>query len=877
MQVSFKPTVQNKQVNTQNPVLPKQQNPLHTNPQDSFVLSNKMANKVAFGLAVAQTPNPSEIQAGCAYNDKAKTLDFGIFSNNAERVELLIYKKPTGINDKDFKEAKRVVLEKHIENEIIEGRKEPVTKWVTSVPTKELKKQGIDILSEENSKNTVYYGYRIWGPNWKYDPEWTPGSDKGRISDVDDNGNRFNPNKLLTDPEATEVSHDPVKEGLWEDGAVYETGSQKHIFNGKEVEAYKIDNAAMAPKSIFVLDKEELKKPENKIHRPAKPIGAITSDNIIEEHVKGLTAGLKKEILENLYLKMASSQKSPEQKAKLLNGWQNVHDNWDDKYAGTYKGAGFMAPYLSALGMTMVEFLPVQEFQNSEKDTGRKNFWGYMTLSYKAPERNYAFDQTAGGPTKEFKEMVDTFHANGMKVCMDVVYNHTGEGDCHLDSKTGKRDANRAVLFNLRGTDNASYYTTGNDKKHYFDMNGCGADINSAHPIAQKLTVDSLNYFADKMGVDAFRFDLAPILGNTASREHKYWFDPHHPDSLLNKIQTKVHANLIAEPWSCGSNEIGNFTDKYAEWNGNFRDVVRTCINKFNGKDITPETLIKGFAGSQDEMPGKAPRSVNFVTCHDGFTMHDLFGYNQKQNYRHNAEGGTDDNISWNQNNNAEQRKEAIRTAQTLIAVSAGTPMILGGDERLDTKMGVNNWWNQDNYLGYINWGKKEHEEFLDKLRGKDGFPDPQKTSEEEKLKMTNFTSALFNFRKDHPALGPNRYYTPEDIKWLDAAGNNADDNYIHNPNNAVLAYKIDGTRFRGEGEKASGIYVAYNKGEGPWPINLPRHSEGTKWYMVADTSQHPNKLLGGDNIKHQGEEVPVDHEHNITLEPRSAVIFIEK
>jgi len=857
-------------------------------PQDTFVRQNSAA-KLAFGYSEKDYVN---IKPGCHYNKEKRTLDFGLMSANAGHVELWIYKEPHGkkTNTKDsYQEAARIPLEKI-------GKK-----WVVSVPKEELKKDGIDIDNQP-----LYYGYRVWGKeasNWEYKKGWKPSSANGFNEHVDEKGNRFNPNKLLTDPEATEVSHDPVTVGINDSMVVYASGS----------DAYKIDTAPFAPKSIFVMPKsDEPSVDVPKIRRP------LTSDNIYEAHVKGLTAGHTKETLLKLYdVLKEENQKDPE-KIKEIDKIQKriklpaSKGGWDDKYAGTYKGAAFMAPYLKLIGITAVEFLPVQEFQNSEKDHFGKNYWGYMTLSYKAPERNYASDKTPGGPTKEFKEMVNEFHRNDVKVIMDVVYNHTGEGNAYGGHPE------KANILNLRGIDNTSYYETAQDPKYYYDSNGCGANLNTANPIAQQLTLNTLKYWKDDMGVDGFRFDLASVLGNTRANEHGFWFDAYHKDSLLQKIENLgvrskkggTGVDLIAEPWGYGDGtyQVGNFTNNYSEWNGPARDILRRSINKFGKDNVRPLDLIRFFSGSYDTFKNKNPRTVNFIDCHDGYTMHDMFAYNTKRTTEQGSEGGTDDagNHSWDQGGNIEMRKQAVRTAQSLLALSVGTPMILAGDERLNTTLGNNNPWNIDGPLNYINWGNPKHEREIDALRkaGNLKFPEIRakrdadntyKMTEQEQNDMTKFTSRLFNFRINHPSIRPYKYYdgkdhngvNGKDIEWLDKDANEVigstekGRDYMNNPDNHLVAFRLDGTEFKDaetkKGESASSIYIAYNKGGIHEKVKLPEHMLPNKdWYMVADTSSHPNSVLGEDNIKRDGEEVKVS-EKALELNPRSTVILIEK
>lgn len=904
--ISFKQNAE-QQADSKKPVISA-----HTNPNIDYIPKTMPAaenlkayyfssliapSKVSFGYTdnVIELAN---IKPGCEYNKNKNTLDFGLLSKNAGHVELCIYKKPHFAEDKkNYKEVTQIPLEKLGD------------KWVASLPKDVLKEKGIDI-----DKDAVFYGYRVWGKegsNWEYNENWTPGSDAGFKSHVDDKGNRFNPNKLLTDPEATEISHDPITIGVNEDGYLYATGDR----------TYKVDTAPFAPKSIFVMPKEE-----NLKEIAPKPSRPLTSDAVYETHLKGLTASHTKETLVKLYKSFIPEYKGKPEEQQIKDMITKIQSpvekgGWDNKYAGTYKGASFMPLYIKLMGQTAIEFLPMQEFQNSEKDNFWKNYWGYMTLSYKAPERNYAFDKAPGGPTREFKEMVNEFHKQDIKICMDVVYNHTAESDCYKNTDPNnpdRVDINKTNLLNLRGIDNTSYYETSADKKHYYDSNGCGANLNAANPIAQQLTTDTLKYWKDEMRVDSLRFDLAPVLGNTRSTEHGFYFDATHKDSLLQKIENLgvrsktcgQGVDLIAEPWGCGDGtyQVGNFSSNYAEWNGPVRDTLRKSINKVGVEDISPLDLIRVFSGSYDTFKGKNPRSVNFIDCHDGYTMHDLFAYDKRRTTEQGSEGGTDDagNISWSQGGDVNLRKQAVRTAQTMLAVSAGTPMIQGGDERYRTTLGNNNTWNIDSALNYIDWGNPVQQAEVNKLReaGKLKFSDrcekrdedkTHQMTEHEKEELTLFTSRLFNFRKEHPSLRPYKYFggkdhnniNGKDITWLDGDAKEIDGSqkdgrsYLNNPQNAITAFKIDSTEFRdsvtSKNDPATSIYVAYNKGSGAFNVKLPEHQLPNKqWYLVADTSCGPNELLKHDNIKKSGEEVPVTGDR-IICNSRSAVILIEK
>jgi isoamylase len=310
---------------------------------------------------------------------------------------------------------------------------------------------------------TVYYGYRAWGPNWPYTASWTPGSSAGFVSDVDAAGNRFNPNKLLLDPYAREVSHDPLTPAN-PDGTRYASGPANRV----------TDTGPTAPKGVVLA--------ADGTGTGTKPVRPLRDDVVYEVNLRGLT------------------KNDPSVPAA---------------YRGTYRGAGLKAQQLRDLGVTAVEFLPVQETQNDTNDvdaTGTQgdNYWGYMTVNYFAPDRRYSSDRSAGGPTKEFKAMVAAFHAAGVKVLVDVVYNHTAEGGPWSDS-----DVNTYSVYSWRGLDNPTYYSLTTDRQRPWDNTGVGGNYNTANPAAQDLIVDSVAYWRNTLGVDGFRFDLASVLGNT--------------------------------------------------------------------------------------------------------------------------------------------------------------------------------------------------------------------------------------------------------------------------------------------------------------------------------------------------------------------------
>ncbi|MEU4773962.1 isoamylase [Micromonospora sp. NPDC023644] len=706
---------------------------------------------------------------GARYNGTASDITFRVRSATATRIAVYLYSAATGAQE-------RVSY-------VLTGSGGIFAKTVSVA---ELNGLGIT--------GTVYYGYRAWGPNWPYHAGWTKGSTAGFISDVDAAGNRFNPNKLLIDPYAREISHDPQTPSR-PDLAGYRSGANRAV-----------DTGTFAPKGI--------------VFTPTaggfgtKPTRALKDDIVYEVHVRGLTRNDPT---------IASA------------------------YRGTYRGAGLKAPYLASLGVTAVEFLPLQETQNDTHDvdptsTAGDNYWGYMTLNYFAPDRRYAYDKSPGGPTAEFKAMVKAFHDAGIKVLVDVVYNHTGE-----DGPQG--DKNTYNVFSWRGLDNSTYYSLTGDRQSPWDNTGVGGNYNTFNPAAQNLIVDSVAYWKNTLGVDGFRFDLASVLGNTC-QHGCFNYSRTNSGTALNRLVAEMPArpagggsgvDWIAEPWAIGGNsyQVGNFPTGWSEWNGIYRDTLRRDQNKMGVDAVTPANLADRFAGSSDLYgdDGRRPwNSVNFMVAHDGFTLRDLYACNSKNNNQPwpygPSDGGSDDNISWDQGGVAADQRRAARNGHAILMLSAGTPMMTGGDEYLRTINCNNNPYNLDSNANWLDW-----------------TPDADQTT------FAAFTSRLLAFRKAHPALRPANFYTAADtngnglgqLEWFTPAGTSPDGAYWGNANNHALAWRIDGSEF---GD--SGLYAAYNGWSGNVTFTLPAPPPGRQWYRVTDTSTWAE---GPDQVASPGSE----------------------
>jgi glycogen operon protein len=721
-------------------------------------------------------------QLGAAYDATKSSINFKVYSSRATRVELWVYATAQGGVEK-----LRVPLSLGAGGV-----------WSTNVTTSALVAAGVS--------GTVYYGYRAWGPNWAYNAGWVKGSALGFVADVDAAGNRFNPNKLLLDPYALEASHDPTNPANL-DGTVYASGASYRL----------MDSGSVAPKGIVLAgDTQSI---------GTKPTRAFKDDIVYEVHVRGLTQ-------QDTSIAAASR--------------------------GTYKGAALKAPYLASLGVTAVEFLPVQETQNDTNDvvpntTSGDNYWGYSTLAFFAPDRRYSSDKTPGGPTKEFKAMVKAFHDVGIKVMLDVVYNHTGEG--YAWSPTDKTTYN---VISFRGLDNPTYYELTSDNQNSWDNTGVGGNYNTYNPIAQNLIVDSLAYWKNTLGVDGFRFDLASVLGNTCT-QGCFNFNKMDPANALNRIVSELGArpaaggagtDLVAEPWAIGGNsyQVGGFPTGWSEWNGAYRDAVRQSQNKLGSATVTTGTLATRFAGSSDLYgdDGRKPwNSVNFLVAHDGFTLGDLYRCNSKNNTQAwpygVSDGGEDNNNSWDQGGVQADQRKAARNGFALAMLSAGVPMITGGDEYLRGINCNNNPYNLDSSANWLT------------------------TSWDANGSNFNaFAKGMIAFRKAHPALRPVNYYSSvdnnanvmEQLRWFKTDGTVADAAWFSDPSQHAMAWRIDGSEF---GDAASALYVAYNGWSGAVNFTLPWPGTGKTWYRVTDTcpwAEGANQvrapgaedLVGGEN-----------------------------
>ena len=710
---------------------------------------------------------------GASYDSTQSNVIFRVYSSRATRIDVYLYASPLNLPE---------VLSFPL------SASSGTNIFSTSIPVATLLAAGIN--------GQVYYGYRAWGPNWPFSSSWTKGSSAGFILDVDAQGNRFNPNKLLIDPYAREISHDPIN-ATWTDGTVYASGASNR----------NRDSGNMAPKSILWVPVSQ--------SIGMKPTRAQKDDVIYEVNVRGLT-------------KNDSSVPAAVQ--------------------GTYAGATLKASYLASLGVTAVEFQPVQETQNDSNDntpnsTIGQNYWGYSTLNYFAPDRRYASNKAAGGPTSEFQTMVKAFHDQGIKVYIDVVYNHTAEGGPWNPS-----DPTTYSIFSWRGLDNPTYYELTSDMQSSYDNTGTGGNYNTYNTVAQTLIVDSLAYWRDTMGVDGFRFDLAPVLGNTCTN-NCFTFSSTDRNTAINRILRELPqrpatggsgVDLYAEPWAIGAGtyQLGAFPIGWSEWNGNYRDTLRQAQNDLGVSTITTGQLATRFAGSSDLFGSRNPwNSTNFMVVHDGFTLNDLYSCNSPNNTQAwpygPSNGGSTTNYSWDQGGAAADERAAERVGFAFMMLSAGTPLMTGGDEYLRSLRCNNNAYNVDSIANWLNYSR---------------------SSDQSNFKA--FVQAMIAFRKAHAALRPLTFYSTAQLSWWTPAGTTADATYFNSGSNHAIAYQLYGAAL---GDSYSSIYVGYNGWSGNVNFILPPPGNGTSWYRVTDTctwAEGPNQVRtpgSEDSIGGQG------------------------
>ncbi len=630
------------------------------------------------------------------------------------------------------------------------------------------------------------YGYRIHGP-------WNPKE-----------GLRCCPNKLLVDPNCKAVS-----------GAIqWSDALFPYRMDKPEATACSSsDDARLMLKSVVINPYFNWNN-EYRAHTPLE-------DTIIYElHVKGFT---------------------------------KRHPAIPPELRGTYAGVAHPAAtdYLKSLGITAVELMPVQQFVHDRMliDKGLRNYWGYNSICYFAPHNEYSSSGDRGQQVQEFKQMVYNLHQAGIEVILDVVYNHTAEGN------------HRGPMLCYKGIDNPAYYRlVEDDPQYYMDYTGTGNSLNMRHPVVLELIMDSLRYWITEMHVDGFRFDLAATLARELKDVDRLsaFFDIIHQDPIVNQVK------LIAEPWDVGEGgyQVGRFPVLWSEWNGIYRDTMRDF---WCGKDSTLGVFAGKFTGSSDlyENTGRKPRaSINFITAHDGFTLHDLVTYEQKHNEANleNNQDGTDDNRSCNFGVEGETddpaindvRARQVRNLLTTLLLSQGVPMILGGDEIGCTRKGNNNAYCQDNELTWFDW---EHAD----------------------RNLLEFTMRLIHLRRDHPVFHRRGWYqgrsirgSPalDDIGWfrLDGSGMPGDDwnqGYIKALQiflNGDLGY-VDR---RGEPVRDDDFLILVNADQEDMFFQLALSEKERPWQIVLNTSKRiengaeGQKQSDGLRVKTEGRSVVV-------------------
>ncbi len=619
------------------------------------------------------------------------------------------------------------------------------------------------------------YGFRVYG---RYEPSA---------------GDRFNPAKLLIDPYAKAI------EGVvdW----AHDANVLPYVPTGAEdadLEADDEDDAAAMPKSVVIDDAF--------FWEGDRPPRIPFADTVIyETHVKGFTM---------------------------------KHPGVREDLRGTYAGLASedAIAYLVDLGVTAVELLPVHHISDESFlfERGLTNYWGYSTIGYVAPHSEYAATGRRGEQVREFKGMVKALHRAGIEVILDVVYNHTAEGN-HL-----------GPMLSFKGVDNGSYYRLmPDDRRHYMDFTGTGNSLNPVHPSVLRLIMDSLRYWVTECHVDGFRFDLASALAREFFDVDRLsaFFDVIHQDPVLSQVK------LIAEPWDVGPGgyQVGNFPVLWSEWNGVYRDTMRDYWRGFANCGEFAERL----SGSSDlyEADGREPfASINFITAHDGFTLADLVSHNDKHNEanREDNHDGTDDNRSWNcgvegdtdEPSVLELRARQQRNFLTTLFVSQGTPMLLGGDEIGRTQCGNNNAWCQDNELSWYAW---------------------RESAESERLRA--FTKRLITLRREHPVFRRAQFLRGKELKgsglpdvwWFRADGLKMTRRDWQGGEH-VLGMFLNGREIptpgpRGEDIEDDSFLLLVNAHEEDRTFMLPRRRFGAQWGLelsTADPDQAPGSVSHG-------------------------------
>ncbi len=632
------------------------------------------------------------------------------------------------------------------------------------------------------------YGYKVGG---EYRPEW---------------GLRFNDSKLLLDPYAKAV-----------------TGKFRNVDNlllaydarpgaGDLVRDTR-DNTAIVPKGIVVDDAFDWQG----VHSPNFGLEELV---IYEVHVKGFTA----------------------------------HPSSGVRFPGTYLGFIEKIPHLKRLGVNAVEFLPVHEYYVDDflLNRGLTNYWGYNSIGFFAPESSYGTRRVPGCQVTEFKTLVRELHRAGIQVILDVVYNHTGEGN------------EMGPSLSFRGLDNLSYYSlTGPPeapRRYYLNYTGCGNSLNFDSAPAIRLVMDSLRYWVETMHVDGFRFDLASVLGRCEDgsfRPSATFFDVASQDPVLSR------AILIAEPWDTGTYQVGNFPVDWSEWNGRFRDTVRRFAKSDPGQMSELGWRISGSADLYGDDGRSAYNSVNFVTCHDGFTLKDLVSYNRKHNELNgeNNQDGTTDNNSWNCGVEGDTddpvilalRTQLIKNHSCYLLFACGTPMMLGGDEFGRTQRGNNNAYCHDNEISWFDWGLvARNSDLMEFFRKAIAF-----TRRFPVLQRRKF---LLGKDLDADGVPDLTWFAPDqgEPAWRDERAR-------------TLCYQLDTSEDGAKPDADRLFFILNGHFEVQW-VRLPPLGPSHNWYRAIDTS-----LPSGADFMEAGQEIRLDPPDHYIANPRSTVVLLAR
>jgi glycogen operon protein len=510
-----------------------------------------------------------------------------------------------------------------------------------------------------------------------------------------------------------------------------------------------------------------------------------------------------------------------------VKGLTQTHPALPEDIRGTYAGIGHPAiiEHLTSLGVTAIELMPVHQFAQDGhlRDRGLSNYWGYNTIGFFAPHNAYSSIGTRGQQVPEFKTMVQLLHEAGIEVILDVVYNHTAEGN------------EMGPTLSFKGIDNAAYYRlVDSDRTHYYDTTGTGNSLLMRHPHVLQLIMDSLRYWVTEMHVDGFRFDLAATLARQFHEVDRLsaFFDLVQQDPVVSQVK------LIAEPWDVGDGgyQVGNFPPLWTEWNGKFRDTVRDF---WRGEKSTLAEFGSRLTGSSDLYQDDSRRplaSINFVTAHDGFTLRDLVSYNEKHNDA-NGEGGKDGeshNRSWNCGIEGETDDPAVlalrarqqRNMLTTLLISQGVPMLAHGDEIGRTQQGNNNVYCQDNELAWVNWNLTESQK-----------------------ELLEFTGRLFRLRNEHPVLRRRRFFHGDtgddglgDLAWFTPDGKEMQNSHWQQDDARAVAVFLNGNAIsepdtRGQRVVDDSFLILLNSNHEPRDFLLPSNAYGDTWRVVVDTT----------------------------------------